>query len=71
MLYKHSFKIIITDGQSGDDERSLDLTFGGVGLSRHGNPSIQPGEPIFQEFDFQCRTILATGIDSTAEFDWT
>ena len=66
-----SMSITITNGQSGTDERSLTMTFGGVGLSRHGNPDIQPGEPIFQEFDYQCRTVSAVAVDNTAIFNWT
>lgn len=65
-----SMSITITNGQSGAALRSLVMTFGGIGLSRQGNPSIQPGEPIFQEFDFICRTVSAVGSDDTAAIDW-
>ena len=66
-----SMELLITNGQYGTDERSLTLTFSGVGLSKLSLPDIQPGEPIFQEFEFQCRTISAVAVDNTATFAWT
>ena len=62
--------LTITNGQTGIAERSLTFTLTGVGLSRHANPDIQPGEPIFQEFDFQARRLEATAVDNTAAFEW-
>ena len=63
--------MLITNGLTGSAERSLTFTFSGVGLSRHSVPDIQPGEPIFQEFDFQCERIEVTAIDATPKFDWS
>jgi len=40
--------------------RSILLTLSDVGLSQHNTPSIAPGEPIFQEYDFQARTMTVT-----------
>ncbi len=66
-----TMQIVISNGLSADDERSITINFTGVGLSRHGTPTINPGEPIFQEFDFQCRNMEAISVDSTATFAWT
>lgn len=64
-------EITFTNGLSGTDLRSIVMTFTGAGLSKHGVPSIIPGEPIFQEFDFQCRSVQVVSKDATAAFTWT
>lgn len=64
-------EIIFTNGLSSTDLRSITITFTGVGLSKHGVPSIIPGEPVFQEFDFQCRSVQVVSKDATAAFTWT
>ena len=62
--------IIISNGLATTEERTVTLTFTGCGLSRHGAPTVSPGEPIFQEYDFQCRHLTAVSIDGTAVFNW-
>ncbi len=66
-----SFEITITNGLTNAAQRSLTLLFSGVGLSKHGTPTVAPGDLITQEFDFTCRSIVATAIDATAIFNWT
>ncbi len=62
--------IIISNGLVSTAERTVNLNFTGASLGRHGVPTLQPGEPIFQEFDFQCRNLEIVSVDSTALFNW-
>tara|TARA_R110000744_G_scaffold51412_1_gene110718 strand:- start:4516 stop:5487 length:972 start_codon:yes stop_codon:yes gene_type:complete len=66
-----SFEITITNGLTNADQRSLTLLFSGIGLSKHGTPTVSPGDLITQEFDFTCRSVVATAVDATAIFNWT
>ena len=58
--------ITINNGKSGSNEREIQVTLSGVGFSRHGIPTIAPGEPIFQEFDFQARKMTIVAKDSAS-----
>lgn len=66
-----SMEILITNGLANADERKISLVFTGVGLSRHGVPTVNPGDLILQEFDFTCRHLTADSVDATAIFNWT
>ena len=66
-----SFEVTITNGLTNAAERSLTLLFSGIGLSKHGTPTVSPGDLITQEFDFTCRSVVVTAVDATAIFNWT
>lgn len=63
-------ELIFTNGLAGTDLRSITMTFTGVGLSKLGVPNVTPGQPIFQEFDFQCKNSVVVSKDATAAFNW-
>jgi len=58
-----TLKVTFTNGLSGDEEKSIVLTFTGVGVSEHSY-SIAPAEPIFQDLTFQMRSVSVTANNS-------
>jgi hypothetical protein len=59
----------ITNGLSAGNEKSITFLFTGVGLSRHGNPTIAPDEVVLQDIDFQCRRVTVTAVNNINDPD--
>lgn len=51
-------RIVFTNGLTGDNMKKIDMLFTGIGLSRHANNGIAPGELLTETVDFQCRKIV-------------
>lgn len=53
-----NMRVRIDNGLTGDNEKSLDFLFSGIGLSRHGSQGVAPGELLTEIMDFQCRKVV-------------
>ena len=60
-----TLKVTFTNGLSGTSEKSIVITFTGVGISEHSY-SIAPAEPIFQDLTFQMRSVSVTANNSVS-----
>jgi len=60
-----SMKVTITNGLTGTNEKSIVMTFAGVGLSLHSNSGIEPGELVLENVDFQCRSVSIVATNNT------
>lgn len=62
-----SMTFTFSNGQSGTDERTITIVLSGVGFSSR-TTTFAPGEPVFEDFNFQARTAIITAINSTGTF---
>ncbi|NIT99617.1 MAG: hypothetical protein GWN01_01330 [Nitrosopumilaceae archaeon] len=58
-----TLEIIITNGLSGTNEKSITLLGTGVGISEHDN-DVVPGEVIFENLQWQIRSMLVTAVNN-------
>lgn len=56
--------LMLSNGQTGDAARTITVALSGVGIQSTSR-SVAPGEPIFEDVDFQAREITVTAVNST------
>jgi len=57
--------LTFSNGETGDDARTITVTLSGVGIPSTSR-SVAPGEPIFEDVDFQAREITVVAVNETA-----
>lgn len=60
-------RIVFSNGLADDNEKSIDMLFTGIGLSRHGSQGVAPGELLTEIVDFQCRTLVVEARNDSPE----
>ena len=61
-----SLNLKYTNGMNGDAERSILFALTGISIAEHSIGTLESGEAIFQDFDFQAKNITATAKNNTA-----
>lgn len=65
-----SMRVTFENGLSGTSLKTIIMNFTGVAITRHGNPTLSPTEVVYQDFDFQCKSVSVVSVDDTPVFDW-
>ncbi len=62
-------RVVFSNGLTGDNEKTMDFLFSGIGLSRHGSQGVAPGELLTEILDFQGRkVVMVASNDQTDQF---
>jgi len=62
-----NMRVVFSNGLANDLEKSIDMLFTGIGMSRHGSQGVAPGELLTEIVDFQCRTLVVEARNDTTE----
>lgn len=60
-----TLEVILTNGLSSTDERSITLLFTGVGVAEHTS-DVVPGEIVFENLTFNMRSVKVTAVNNTS-----